>query len=294
MPRNEKPLATIIEGRWYSVGKSGRPTLELTRTQKRRRPALPEKGRIRKYFPRRNEQPASHKKCYKQNLQTYLLSILPHPQSISLNHPNLFQLKDKKTRLKNDQNGLLETGEQEDWTEEYGEEQMEYDVELDEETEAFGAELENMLQGDLGINMVFILPEEFRATEGQENTLKGDVVSQESFECRLAEVEEAPEQQTPTAKTSGTTMKLATEQLCFSKPTKEMANHLRPLFITANFRGIPIPKVMVDGGTAINLLPHRLLSKMGRTEKDLIPTRLTVTNFAGSSLRLMESWMWMS
>ncbi|CAL8115815.1 unnamed protein product [Prunus armeniaca] len=27
-----------------------------------------------------------------------------------------------------------------------------------------------------------------------------------------------------------------------------MANHLRPLFITANFGGIPIPKVMVDGG----------------------------------------------
>ena len=60
-----------------------------------------------------------------------------------------------------------------------------------------------------------------------------------------------------------------------------MANHLRPLFITANFGGVPVPKVMVDGGAAINLLPHRMLSKMGRTEKDLIPTRLTVTNFAG-------------
>ncbi|KAL6293561.1 hypothetical protein ACE6H2_001703 [Prunus campanulata] len=58
-----------------------------------------------------------------------------------------------------------------------------------------------------------------------------------------------------------------------------MANHLIPLFITANFGGIPIPKVMVDGGVAINLLPYRLLTKVGRTEKDLIPTRLTVTNF---------------
>ncbi|CAL8163075.1 unnamed protein product [Prunus armeniaca] len=36
MPGNEKPLAAIIEGRWYAVGKSGRPTMELTRTQKRR------------------------------------------------------------------------------------------------------------------------------------------------------------------------------------------------------------------------------------------------------------------
>ncbi|CAL2257136.1 unnamed protein product [Prunus armeniaca] len=32
MPGNEKPLAAIIEGRWYYVGKSGRPTMELTRT----------------------------------------------------------------------------------------------------------------------------------------------------------------------------------------------------------------------------------------------------------------------
>ncbi|CAL9017438.1 unnamed protein product, partial [Prunus brigantina] len=137
MPGNDKPLAAIIEGRWYAVGKSGRPTMELTRTQKRR---------------------------------------------------------------------------------------------------AFGAELEGLLQGNLGINMVFILSEKFWAAEGQESTLEGDVFSQESFECRLAEAEEVPEQQA---------------------------------------------SIMVDGGAAINPLPYRMLSKMGRTEKDLIPTRLTVTNFAG-------------
>ncbi|CAL8113562.1 unnamed protein product [Prunus armeniaca] len=111
---------------------------------------------------------------------------------------------------------------------------MEYNGELNGETKAFSAELESLIQGDLGINMVFILSEKFRAAEGQENTLEGDVFSQENFECRLAEVDEAPEQQTPTTKTGGTAMKLAVEQLCFSKPTKEMANHLRPLFITAN------------------------------------------------------------
>ncbi|CAL8175037.1 unnamed protein product [Prunus armeniaca] len=79
-----------------------------------------------------------------------------------------------------DQIGLLETGEQEDWTEEYGEEQMEYDGELDEEIEPFGAELECLLQEDLGINMIFILPEEFKAVDGQGSTLEGDVLSQET------------------------------------------------------------------------------------------------------------------
>ncbi|CAL8993418.1 unnamed protein product [Prunus brigantina] len=100
-------------------------------------------------------------------------------------------------------------------------------------------------------------------------------------ETEAFEVGEALEQQTPTAKAGRTAMKLAAEQLFFSEPTKEKANHLRPLFIITNFGGVLIPKVMVDGGAAINLLPHRLLVKMGRTEKDLIPTRLTVTNFAG-------------
>ncbi|CAL8105374.1 unnamed protein product [Prunus armeniaca] len=76
-----------------------------------------------------------------------------------------------------DQNALLEAREQGDWTKEYGEEQMEYDGERDAKTEAFGAELEDLLQGDLGINMVFILPEKFRAVEGQESTLEGDVLS---------------------------------------------------------------------------------------------------------------------
>ncbi|CAL8119086.1 unnamed protein product [Prunus armeniaca] len=133
--------------------------------------------------------------------------------------------------------------------------------------------------------MVFILPEKFRAAEGQENTLEGDVFSQESFECRLTEVEEAPEQQTGTQKIGGTTTKLAAEQLFFSKPTREMTNHLRPLFITANFGGIPISKVLVDGGASINLLPHRLLTKMGRTE-DWIHQSLCVPSTLHQQLAL--------
>ncbi|CAL8117103.1 unnamed protein product [Prunus armeniaca] len=128
--------------------------------------------------------------------------------------------------------------------------------------------------------MVFVLLEKFRAVEGQENTLEGDVLSQETFECKLAEVEETPKQQISADRTGRTATNMVAKQMCFSKPTKELANHLRPLFITANFGGIPIPKVMVDGGAAVNLLPYRLLIKMGRTEKDLIPTRLTVTNFS--------------
>lgn len=52
------------------------------------------------------------------------------------------------------------------------------------------------------------------------------------------------EQQNNVINIAITSQKLATDQLNFSKSTKEMANHLRPLFITANFEGTHIPKVM--------------------------------------------------
>ncbi|CAL9001596.1 unnamed protein product [Prunus brigantina] len=319
MPENEKPLAAIIEGRWYSVGKNGRPIMELTRTQRRRvqrqyctflnnknnAQVLPEtnsakKGKEQEVLPQK-EQAISQPQRLMKAESSGKPSI--HPTSTSGNLLKTPQPEGKTDPIPeegqedwtgeyeeeqldyepsaDDQNVLLGIEEQGEWTEEYGREQMDYDGELDAETEAFGAELEDLLRGDLGINMVFILPEKFWAAEGQESTLDGDVFSQESFECRLAEAEEMPEQQAGNPRTEGTANKLAVDQLCFSKPTKEMANHLRPLFITANLGGVPIPKIMVDGGAAINLLPHRMLSKMGRTERDLIPIRLTVTNFEG-------------
>ncbi|CAL9012722.1 unnamed protein product [Prunus brigantina] len=319
MPGNDKPLAAIIEGRWYTVGKSGRPIMELTRTQKRRiqrqyctflnneniAQILPEINSARKgketEKPLQAEQAIFHsQKMLKtkspdkhhihltssSDKQLEASQVEEGPEPIPMEEQEDWTEEYEEEQLDyepstDDQNALLGMEGQEDWTEEFGEEQMEYDGELDAEAKTFGAELEGLLQGDLGINMVFILSEKFWAAEGQESTLEGDVFSQESFECRLAEAEETSEQQAGSPRAGKTANKSATDQLCFSKPTKEMANHLRPLFITANFGGVPVPKVMVDGGAAINLLPHRMLSKMGRTEKDLIPTCLTVTNFAG-------------
>ncbi|CAL2238116.1 unnamed protein product [Prunus armeniaca] len=310
VPGSDKSLAAIIEGRWYSVGKNGKPTMELTRTQRKRvqrqyctflnneknaqvllEANSAKKGKEPEVLPQ-TEQAISQPQKLTKAESSKKPSI--HPASTSEDLLKTPQPEEKTDPIPgegqedwaeepatDDQNALLGTEELGEWTEEYDGQQMDYDGELDAETEAFGAELEDLLRADLGINMVFILPEKFWAVKGQKSTLDGDVFSQESFECRLAKAEEMPKQQTGNPRTEETTNKLATGQLCFSKPTKEMVNHLRPLFITANFGGVPIRKIMVDGGAAINLLPHRMLSKMGRTEKDLIPTRLTVTNFAG-------------
>ncbi|CAL9000001.1 unnamed protein product [Prunus brigantina] len=221
MPGNDKPLAAIIEGRWYAVGKSGRPTMELTRTQKRRvqrqyctflnnkniAQILPETNSARKgkepEKPTQAEQAIFHpQKMLKtkspdkprvhltssSDKQLEASQVEGEPEPVPVEKQEHWIEENEEEQLDyepstDDQNALLGMEGQEDWTEEYGEEQMEYDGELDAETEAFGAELEGLLQGNLGINMVFILSEKFWAAEGQESTLEGDMEVQPLIFC---------------------------------------------------------------------------------------------------------------
>ncbi|CAL8119939.1 unnamed protein product [Prunus armeniaca] len=114
MFENEKPLAAIIEGMWYSVGKNGRPTMKLTRTQKRR--ILPEtnstsKGKEPEMLPQTEQAISQPQKPMKAES---LGKPSIHPSSISGN-----QLKTPQPQGKSDP---IPVEGQEDWTEEYEEE----------------------------------------------------------------------------------------------------------------------------------------------------------------------------
>ncbi|CAL9021326.1 unnamed protein product, partial [Prunus brigantina] len=245
MPGDDKPLATIIEGRWYAVGKSGRPTMELTRTQKRRiqrryctflsneniAQILLETNSAKKgkepEKPPQAEQAIFHsqkmlktkspdKPCVhltsSSGKQLEASQVEEEPEPVPAEKQEDWIEENEEEQLDyepstDDQNALLGMEGQEDWTEEYGEEQHGL------HSEAFGAELEGLLQSDLGINMVFILSEKFWAAEGQEkSTLERDVFSQESFEYRLAEAEETSEQQADSPKAGRTALLLQTNQ----------------------------------------------------------------------------------
>lgn len=84
--------------------------------------------------------------------------------------------------------------------------------------------------------------------------MEGDVASEEVFECKLTKIIDEEEATKPNTefKLGRIAWKIVAEQMYFAKPTKQMANHLRPLFITTNLGGIPISKVMVGGGAAVN------------------------------------------
>ncbi|CAN0843640.1 hypothetical protein LINGRAHAP2_LOCUS3960 [Linum grandiflorum] len=55
----------------------------------------------------------------------------------------------------------------------------------------------------------------------------------------------------------------------FKEPEPSMLRHLRPLYIKARLDGIPMSKILVDNGAAVNVLPTRMLRKLGKNIGDL-------------------------
>ena len=49
--------------------------------------------------------------------------------------------------------------------------------------------------------------------------------------------------------------------------------------------GIPIDRVLVDNGAAVNILPWGMLKKINKIEADLIQLDVLVSGFAGESTK---------
>ena len=52
------------------------------------------------------------------------------------------------------------------------------------------------------------------------------------------------------------------KEASFTKP-KESVNHLKPLFVRGHIDGVPIAKMLVDGGVTMNLMPYSFYKKVG-------------------------------
>jgi hypothetical protein len=102
----------------------------------------------------------------------------------------------------------------------------------------------------MDINMVFMLPAEFRGAE-----------------------EEV------------TQMCLGPKEAVFEKP-EESSQHLKPLYVRGHIDGKPISRMLVDGGAAVNLMPYSVFRKLGRKDDELVTTNLTLNGVGGN---LMEA-----
>jgi hypothetical protein len=101
---------------------------------------------------------------------------------------------------------------------------------------------------DMDINMVFTLTVEFRGVE-----------------------EEV------------TQMCLSPKKVMFEKP-EESSQHLKPLYIQDHIDRKPISRMLVDGGTAINLMSYSVFKKLGREDDELVKNNLMLNDVGGNPM----------
>ena len=71
------------------------------------------------------------------------------------------------------------------------------------------------------------------------------------------------------------------KRIILEKPSLKMTKHIKPLYIKAHLISKPFSRILVDNGSAINVIPLRLLNALGKSEEDLISTDITVSAFTG-------------
>ena len=105
--------------------------------------------------------------------------------------------------------------------------------------------------------MVYVLPREFMSLERLE----------------LEENEDKREVHGAIQKAQGATLVLLITEnesfevgkMVFEKLSKQMTQHLKPLYIKAHMNGRHVNKVLVDNGVTVNILPYKMLSKLAKT-----------------------------
>jgi hypothetical protein len=70
---------------------------------------------------------------------------------------------------------------------------------------------------------------------------------------------------------------LSPMDVMFEKP-EESSQHLKPLYVQGHIDGRPISMMLVDGGTAVNLMPYSVFKKLGRENGELMKTNLTLND----------------
>ena len=70
-------------------------------------------------------------------------------------------------------------------------------------------------------------------------------------------------------------------KVILEKAFVDMTRHIKPLYIRAHLNGRSVPKVLIDNGLAVNVMPLRMLRALGRSINDLIEIEVVVSAFIG-------------
>ncbi|KAM2932158.1 hypothetical protein FF1_040259 [Malus domestica] len=107
----------------------------------------------------------------------------------------------------------------------------------------------------------------FVAQPDQPAAMEGNYVTTEPMMAHV-NMEEAEEGESGKAASSEAPkegpLRIYTDKMVFSRPTISLANHLKPIYVTAHLEGVPFRRILIDGGAAVNVLPAKQMKKLGR------------------------------
>jgi hypothetical protein len=78
-------------------------------------------------------------------------------------------------------------------------------------------------------------------------------------------------------------MCLSPKEAMFEKP-EDSSQHMRPLYIQGHIDGKPISRMLIDGGTAVNLMPYSTFEKLGQKNDELVKTSLMLNGVGGNPM----------
>jgi hypothetical protein len=73
---------------------------------------------------------------------------------------------------------------------------------------------------------------------------------------------------------------LGWQDIIFKKPA-ESKDHLKPLYIRGHLNGTPVARMLVDGGTAVNVMPYATFKKLGKTDVKLVKINMMLMGIEG-------------
>ena len=129
-----------------------------------------------------------------------------------------------------------------------------------------------------------VLPAEFAVKEDQPLQLEGDVLVEKATWATLAEDKELVDKDLLIEKSNDEGEVIKFEKL-------QLARHLRPLYIKAYIDSRAISRILIDGGTIMNVMPVEILKKLGKTQNDLKETNMKMNNFTRESTEALDFYI---
>nr|CAD1833460.1 unnamed protein product [Ananas comosus var. bracteatus] len=118
-------------------------------------------------------------------------------------------------------------------------------------------------EGPADVNMVYTLPQSFKTKYIEYEEMVDVEVGLAVAQLQLEDAKSA-------------------DAVIFEKPSAIQTRFVRPLFIRALIEGRPVSRVMIDGGAMVNVIPTSFFKKLGKSEDELKPIDIIMTDFTGS------------